>query len=368
MPIFSHLRVIELSSVLAGPAVGAFFAELGATVIKIEPPQGDVTRTWKTAAEKSNSSISAYYTSVNWGKRCMVLNLKDDADYEKLLTLVKIADVIISNYKVGDNAKFRVAYADLQPLNPRLIYAHITGYGTADPRAGYDAVVQAEAGFMYLNGTPEGPPTKMPVALMDLMAAHQLKEAILVALYHRMQTGNGCQVSVSLLDAGLASLANQSAAWLVASDAPRRIGSEHPSIAPYGSVFATRDGQQLILAVGNDKQFAKLCEVLGLNDLPTDARFATNPFRVQNRTALLALLRERIITFDRDALLSALHQLEVPAGAVHTVQQACALPAAQRLLLHDAATGLRGLRTVAFQGPATWQQEQLSPPPPLPAS
>jgi crotonobetainyl-CoA:carnitine CoA-transferase CaiB-like acyl-CoA transferase len=366
MAIFSNLKVIELSSVLAGPAVGAFFAELGANVIKIEPPGGDVTRTWKTPSESATATVSAYYSSVNWGKQCMVLNLKNNTDYEKLVAQIKNADVVISNYKVGDDQKLRVAYEDFAPLNPRLIYAHITGYGTSDPRAGYDAVVQAEAGFMYLNGAPDGPPTKMPVALMDLMAAHQLKEAILVALYNRTQTGAGCRVAVSLLDAGLASLANQSATWLAARVAPTRIGSEHPSIAPYGSVFDTRDGQQIILAVGNDKQFGKLCAVLDRPDLPADARFATNPERVKHRDALLQLLRTAIVRFDRDELLRHLHRQEVPAGAVHTVPQACALPAAARLMLHDPVTGMRGLRTIAFEGPADWQQERLGPPPPLP--
>jgi len=352
--------------VLAGPAVGAFFAELGATVIKVEPPGGDVTRSWKTSTENVDTTVSAYYTSVNWGKQCRVLNLKVETAYQELKALVKTADVVISNYKVGDDEKLRVSYHHLRALNPKLIYAHVTGYGSENPRAGYDAIVQAEAGFMHLNGNAGAPPTKMPVALMDLMAAHHLKEAILVALLHRERSGEGSYVSVSLLDAALASLVNQAATWLVAGQDPQRIGSEHPSIVPYGTVFTTADGAQMILAVGNDKQFVNLCEVLDMAALSTDGRFVTNPLRVQHRAALLPLLAVEIGKFNRDELLTRLHAREVPVGAVHTVAEACALPEAQRMLLHDAATGMKGMRTVAFEGPVGWKSEALTPPPELP--
>ncbi|MDQ2795504.1 MAG: CoA transferase, partial [Bacteroidota bacterium] len=270
---FAHLRVLELASVLAGPQVGQFFAELGAEVLKIESPAGDVTRTWKTSAETTVSTatpaaaataVSAYFSASNWGKTSLVLDLTTPAGQAELHRLAASADIVLASYKPGDAAKLRADYATLAAQNPRLLYGHLTGYGPDNPRAGYDAVLQAEAGFMYLNAPGPGqPPQKMPVAMVDLLAAHQLKEGLLTALYQRERTGHGALVQVSLLDSALASLANQAATYLVAGHDPQPLGSGHPSIVPYGTVYRTANGRQLVLAVGSDGQFRQLCAALG---------------------------------------------------------------------------------------------------------
>src|SRR5690606_25461480 len=204
------------ANVLAGPSVGQFFAELGARVIKIEnaATNGDVTRSWKLSSEDPLSDTPAYFCAANWGKSSLPLNLNQVTDLQQLYELVKQADVVIASYKPGDAEKLQVDYNTLKELNPKLIYGHITGYGPADSRAGYDAVIQAESGFMYLNGEKDGPPVKMPVALMDILAAHQLKEGILVAMLKRTKTGLGQLVQVSLIQSAVSALANQATNYL----------------------------------------------------------------------------------------------------------------------------------------------------------
>jgi crotonobetainyl-CoA:carnitine CoA-transferase CaiB-like acyl-CoA transferase len=263
--------------------------------------------------------------------------------------LVAKADVVIASYKPGDAEKLQVDYASLSRINPRLIYAHITGYGTQDSRAGYDAVVQAESGFMYMNGEAGGLPTKMPVALVDVLAAHQLKEGILTALYLRERSGEGQYVTVSLLDAAVSALANQATNYLVAGHDPQRMGSEHPNIVPYGSVFTTREGRQLVLAIGDDRQFRRLCQVLGEAGIADNPAFATNRARVQHREAVNRKLEELIGQQERGPLLEALHRQHVPAGAVNSVAEVFQLPQAQEMLLHSSTSG-PGIRQVAFRG------------------
>ena len=350
---FAGLRVLELASVLAGPAVGMFLAELGAQVLKVENllTAGDVTRCWRLAGESPDSDISAYFSCVNWGKRSLALNLKHPRGLELLRRLAAQADIVIANYKPGDAEKLGVDYAALSADNPGLIYAHLTGYGPDNPRSGFAALIQAETGFVGLNGEPERPGLKMPVALIDLLAAHQLKEAILVALLERQSSGRGQLVSVGLFQSGLVSLANQASAWLVAGQLPRRMGSEHPSIVPYGTVYTCADGLQLMLAVGSDGQFRALCRVLGCPEWAQDSRFASNPERVKHRQVLHPLLQASIECWRREVLLEALWQQQVPAGALHTVAEALAQPEAEPLRITDAVTGLKGLRTLAFEPP-----------------
>ncbi|MDX2063629.1 MAG: CaiB/BaiF CoA-transferase family protein [Bacteroidia bacterium] len=361
--LFEGLTVVELATVLAGPAVGQFFAELGARVVKLEPPTGDVTRTWRIAGEGSASDVSAYFSAVNWGKASVVADLKTAAGQALAHALLASADVVISNYRPSDGEKLGMAPAALQARYPRLVVAHLSGYGPTSDRGGYDALVQAESGFMYLNGTPEGPATKLPVALMDLLAAHQLKEGILAGLWQRERTGTGAIVEVSLAQAAVASLANQASAWLWLGQRPERAGSEHPAIVPYGSLFATADGREVQLAVGSDRQFADLCDVLGLPHLAHDPRYSTNARRVEHRSALKAELAAAIATQALEPLLATLHTRGVPAGALHDVPTALAQPEA--LPLHLVHEGLKGLRTVAWAEPQGWQAPTLSPPPNL---
>ncbi|WP_082685052.1 CaiB/BaiF CoA transferase family protein [Hymenobacter sedentarius] len=369
---FAGLRVLELASVLAGPQVGQFFAELGAEVLKVESPAGDVTRTWKTAAETATpstaleASVSAYFAASNWGKQSLVLGLTTADGQAVLQHLAAQADIVLASYKPGDAEKLQADYATLAAQNPRLIYGHLTGYGPDNARAGYDAVLQAEAGFYYLNAEGPGrPPQKMPVAMVDLLAAHQLKEGLLTALYQRERTGRGASVHVSLLDSALSALANMAATYLVTGHDPLPMGSSHPSIVPYGTVYRAANGRHLVLAVGSDGQFRKLCAALGQPNWATDARFQTNPARVTHRAELEALLSQAIAALNGDELLAELARLAVPAGAVHTVGEALEQPLGQAMLLPAAGAMRAGLRTVAFRSDAWAVAAQLSAPPAL---
>ncbi|TLM89245.1 CoA transferase [Hymenobacter jeollabukensis] len=360
------MRVLELAAVLAGPQVGQFLAELGAEVLKIEPPAGDVTRTWKTPAEPADTDVSAYFACANWGKQSVVLDLRRPAGRDRVHQLAARADIVLASYKPGDAEKLQVDYATLSAWNPRLIYGQISGYGPEVPRAGYDAVVQAEAGFMHLNGEPGQPPLKMPVALMDLLAAHQLKEGLLTALYRRERTGRGALVQVSLWEAGLASLANQASTYLVTGHDPQPLGSGHPSIVPYGTVYQGADEVRLILAVGSDRQFLDLCAALERPQWAEDERFRTNGARVRHRAALEALLAGRIAEISGAELLARLAAAAVPAGAVRSVGQALSQASAAAMLLPATAEFPHpGLRTVAFRSPQWPVAAALAAPPGL---
>jgi len=364
--IFQDLVVVELASVLAGPSVGQFFAELGARVIKIEnaKTQGDVTRGWKLPAEPREATVSAYFSAANWGKESVCLDLADPEVKEAVYAIIRQADVVLASFKPGDAEKLGLDFALVAKLNPSLIYGAITGYGADVPRAGYDAVLQAEAGFMFLNGEKGGPPVKMPVAMIDLLAAHQLKEGLLVALFQRMATGRGQLVEVSLLKAALASLANQATNYLVAGVAPHRMGSEHPNIVPYGTVFTTADQKELVLAVGDDRQFKALCTILGEPALAQEECFSTNRSRVLHRSDLNQRLAVLIGRQNRQGLLEALIQHHVPAGAVHTIPEALSQPKAETQCLQDGRGNMRGIRQIAFtlnHG----QEVPLAPPPAL---
>ncbi|MET4076812.1 CaiB/BaiF CoA-transferase family protein [Hymenobacter sp. UYCo722] len=368
---FAHLRVLELASVLAGPQVGQFFAELGAEVLKVESPAGDVTRTWKTSAETvapeaADASVSAYFSASNWGKKSLVLDLTTADGQTELHHLAASADIVLTSYKPGDAEKLRADYITLAAENPRLVYGHLTGYGPENARAGYDAVLQAEAGFMYLNAAGPGqPPQKMPVAMVDLLAAHQLKEGLLTALFQREHSGRGALVEVSLLDSALSALANQAATYLVTGHDPQPLGSGHPSIVPYGTVYRALDGRQLVLAVGSDGQFRQLCAALARPDWATDARFATNTARVTRRAELDSMLTETIAALDGDALLADLERRAVPAGAVRSVGEALRQPSATAMLLPAVGAGPAGLRTVAFRSSQWPVVADLSAPPAL---
>ncbi|WP_299757850.1 CaiB/BaiF CoA-transferase family protein [uncultured Pontibacter sp.] len=349
-PIFKDMLVLELASVLAGPSVGQFFAELGARVLKVENAAsgGDVTRSWKLKSEPADTDTPAYFCAANWGKSSLSLNLTDPEQLQQLYTLVKEADVVIASYKPGDAEKLKVNYEALLSINSRLIYGHITGYGPEDGRAGYDAVVQAESGFMYLNGEQGGPPVKMPVALMDILTAHQLKQGLLVALLQRERTGQGQLVQVSLLQAAVSALANQATNYLVAGQEPQRMGSEHPNIVPYGAVYTCKCSKQLVLAIGDDRQFRKLCAILKAESMAEDPKFKTNYERVQHRQEVNERLRQLVAQQDREVLLKLLQEQHVPAGAVHAIPEVFELPQAQQMLLQYPGAK-PGLRQVAFK-------------------
>lgn len=336
-PIFHQLKVIELASVLAGPAVGMFFAELGADVLKVEnlTTGGDTTRHWKMPSEDPADPASAYFYSVNWGKRHVFLDLAQATDREQLMTWLKDADVVISNFKKGGAERLGLDFDSLVQWNPRLIYASISAYGEDDLRPGFDVAIQAETGWMHMNGEPDGPPTKMPVALMDLLAAHQLKEGILVALLQREKTEKGSEVTVSLFDTGVASLANQAANWLNLAHLPQRMGSRHPNIAPYGEVFYTKDQKPLIVSTGTEQQFRALCDLLGASQIGEDERFVTNALRLQHRDALAELLQAAFKNFLSDEILEQCHAAQVPVAPIRNLAEVFELPAARDLILEE---------------------------------
>jgi crotonobetainyl-CoA:carnitine CoA-transferase CaiB-like acyl-CoA transferase len=357
-----HLKVLELASVLAGPSVGQFLAELGAEVIKVENLKtgGDVTRSWKGVGEETDDR-SAYFCSVNWGKKSVALDLQTTEGRLLVKKMAAKCDVVIASYKPGDAEKLGVSYEQLKAVNPKIIYGQVTGYGADNDRVGYDAVIQAESGFMDLNGEKHGEPTKMPVALIDILAGHQLKEGLLLALLKRERTGEGSLVEVSLIQSAVASLANQATNWLVAGKLPKRQGSAHPNIAPYGESFVTKDGKRILLAVGNDKQFAELCALLDCAELAALPEFATNEARVVYRGQLHESLKSAIEKRDSDQLLAKLHAKKIPSGIIQNLQQVFDMPEAEQLLIkQDALVGVRSFVGITDDRiPAT----RLLPPP-----
>lgn len=335
--MLSQIKVIELASVLAGPAVGMFFAELGAEVIKIENKTtgGDVTRSWKLPSEDPDAPASAYYASVNWGKTVWMCDLQQVEDRHRVLQAIDQADIVISNFRPDAAGKLGMSYPELSVRNPRLIFGQITGFGDDDPLPAFDVVLQAEAGFLYMSGHPGGAPAKMPVALIDLLAAHQLKEGLLLALLRREQNGQGAFVSVSLLESAIASLANQATNWLMAGHIPQPMGSMHPNIAPYGDIFYTADAKPIVLAIGNDKQYQALCHTLGLPQLAHNEKFISNAVRVRHRQALCDVLASAIRRFQRDELLNLLHEAGVPCGGIRNMAEVFQHPMARAMLLHE---------------------------------
>ncbi len=359
MTALKNLKVLELASVLAGPGVGQFFAELGAEVIKVENINGgDVTRSWKIAGEKTDDR-SAYFCSINWGKQSIAIDLASPQGQKIIHDLVSGTDIVIASYKPGDSEKLHVDYDTLSRINPRLIYGQITGYGPNNPNVGYDAIIQAESGFMFMNGEPGGRSLKMPVALIDVLAGHQLKEAILLALIERYEHGRGSFVDVSLIQAAISSLVNQATNYLVGGMVPAKHGSAHPNIAPYGDVFLTKDKKELLLAVGNDKQFRALCEILGL-DVWKDDKFSTNVQRVTNRETLNEILSAAISLQQSQGLAKALNDQKIPGGLIRNLADVFDQPEAKELLLADGA--LRGLRNFVGSPKVPISSHFLPPP------
>ncbi|MCB0410452.1 MAG: CoA transferase [Flavobacteriales bacterium] len=332
---FKDLKVVELAGVLAGPGVGFFFAELGADVIKIENKRtnGDVTRSWKLKSENPKKATSAYFWSVNPLKRHLFLNLMEEKDKQKVYKEIKTADIVITNYKLGDDKKLGVDYKTLKKIKPDIIYGSINGFGLKSNRTAYDLILQAESGYMYMNGQKESPPTKMPVALVDVLAGHQLKEALLIALLKRERTGKGSHVSSSLFESAISSLTNQGTNWLIAGHIPERIGSKHPNIAPYGELFRTKDKQLVTFAIGSNSQFKNLCTILSLDKLAGDKRFATNQNRIKNRLLLENILDDQIASITFKNLEKACLKLEVPFGKVRNMKEVFEIPESKSMLI-----------------------------------
>lgn len=353
LSIFKDLKVIELAGVLAGPSAGYFLAELGAKVIKIEnlKTNGDVTRSWKLKTEDPQSSTSAYFWSVNGLKQSVFMDLTKQKDLSTLYELVKDADIVITNYKKGDDEKLGVDYKTLKKQQPKLIYASVNGFGENNPRTAYDLILQAESGFMFMNGEPNSIPTKMPVALIDLMAGHQLKEAILIALIQKYKNGKGSHVIVSLFDSAVVSLANQATNWLIGHQLPVANGSLHPNIAPYGELFYTKDKHYVTFAIGSNKQFEALCTIINNNTLARESKYATNQNRVKNRQELYGVLNNYISKLQYNELAQKCLENEVPFGKIRNMKEVFELPDAKALLrkVTDNKKTLNILTSIAFK-------------------
>lgn len=348
--MFESLKIIDCSTVLAGPSVATFFAELGAQVVKIENPLvPDVTRSWKLPSEDENATVSAYFSSANYHKKYLSLDLK--AQLNEFKALISEADILISNFKYGDAEKFGISDDALHAINPTLIIAKISGFGDESDRVAYDLILQAETGYMSMNGLPDSDPVKMPVALIDVLAAHQLKEAILVALLQRTNTKKGCSVSVSLYDAAICSLANQATNYLMQQAIPKRIGSLHPTIAPYGEQFRTADQKLITFAIGSNKHFQGLCAWLGNPDLAQDERFKDNYVRVQNRTILATLLQELIQQHTAMAIDDAMRSAYIPMGIIRNLEEVFSDEKAQSMVRTELIDGMSTKRVtqIAFQ-------------------
>lgn len=320
------LKVVEFARILAGPWAGQILADLGAEVVKIESPAGDDTRKWGPPfiENADGSRDAAYFHAANRGKRSVALDLAAPADRQRARDLAASADVVIENFKLGGMAKFGLDYAALAPLNPRLVYCSITGFGQDGPyaaRPGYDFIVQGMSGIMDITGEADGAPQKIGVALADIMTGLYATIAIQAALAERERSGLGQHIDMALLDVMTGVLANQAMNYLASGEAPRRLGNAHPNIAPY-AVFPTRDGW-FILAVGNDGQFDRFCEAVGLCPAPA---WRSNEGRLADRPALTAAIEAATNAWDRDALLARLAESGVPAGPINTVGEAFADP------------------------------------------
>lgn len=342
---FIDLKVIELATVLAGPSVGMFLAELGASVLKIENPKtnGDMTRHWKLPSEDASSPTSAYYSSVNYKKEVEFIDFSTPNGYSKLRALIEDCDILLTNFKPGSAEKLMLDYNRVKQINPNIIYAELTGFGTNDIRPAFDVVLQAETGFMGMCGEQGQPPVKMPVALIDVIAAHHLKEGILTALIQRKKN-KPQKVEVSLYDAALSSLVNQASNYLMAGHIPQPMGSKHPNIAPYGDQFLTKDKKWLVLAVGTDKQFQKLHETLEITALNNNQQFDTNTKRVTQRKALNAILQKEIKLWERAEIQAILLASGVPCGAVKMLNEVFQEEKATHLVLEEDVNGVKTKR------------------------
>ncbi|WP_173932060.1 CaiB/BaiF CoA-transferase family protein [Chelativorans sp. Marseille-P2723] len=338
-PPLQGVRVIELARILAGPWAGQLLADLGADVIKVENPDGgDDTRKWGppfVEGKDGDNLSAAYYHSTNRGKRSIALDFSLEKDRAVLLKLIATADVLIENFKLGGLKKYGLDYESLKSVNPRLVYCSITGFGQDGPyapRAGYDFIIQGMSGLMSITGPADGEPQKVGVAVTDIFTGLYSVIAIQAALRHAEQTGQGQHIDMALYDTQISVLANQNLNYLVSGTAPVRMGNAHPNISPY-EVFEVEDGH-FILAVGNDGQFARFCNVTGLEELATDARFSTNAARVANRAELRARLAQHLKTFARDVLLKQLEEAGVPASPINTIAE----------MFDDPQTAARGMR------------------------
>ncbi len=369
---YAGLRVLEVARVLAGPWIGQTLADLGAQVIKVEAPEGDETRRWGppflTNADGS-AADAAYFHSCNRGKESVVLDFRKAPDRERVVRLAREADVLIENFKVGGLEKYGLDYASLAPLNPTLVYCSISGFGQegryAD-RPGYDFVAQAMSGLMDITGDPGHAPQKVGVAVADIVTGLYGLIGIQAALAERARSGRGQRVEVALLDSTMGILANQVMNRLIGNLTPTRMGNAHPNIAPYQE-FRTADGY-IVVAVGNDAQFRRLCEALGTAQLADDPRFAGNGARVRNRAALEQTLAPLLAALTRKDALARLEAAGVPSGPINTVADALDDPNTRErgMVVACPAAGYHSASIPGLVTPIRFSRSQTNPSRPAP--
>jgi crotonobetainyl-CoA:carnitine CoA-transferase CaiB-like acyl-CoA transferase len=357
----SHIRVLDLSRILAGPWAGQTFADLGAEVIKVERPgSGDDTRGWgppfldgKDGAEDGDA---AYFLAANRGKSSVCIDMAHPQGQELIRKLAGECDILIENFKFGGLEKYCLDYARMKQVNPRLIYCSITGFGQTGPyrhRAGYDFMIQGMGGIMSITGQPDGTPGAEPIkcgtAFADLFTGLYSVIGVLSALSARDITGRGQHIDMALLDCQVAVLANQSLNYLVSGTAPGRLGNAHPNIVPY-QAFPTLDGH-IILAVGNDRQFRRFCQIAGMAGFVEDPRFITNKDRVENRDAIVGPIADILATRTTDAWIAALEEASIPCGPISTIDQVFANPQVKARGLELSLTRPNGETTPGVANP-----------------
>ena len=358
------LIVADYSRVLAGPYCSMLLADMGATVIKVEGPAGDDTRTWVPPIK---DGVATYYMSINRNKRSIVLDYTKAEDRELAVELARRADIALENMKPGGMGKYGLDYESLSKVNPRLIYLSISGFGTAEGAwlPGYDLIVQAVSGLMSLTGEPDGPPYRAGISVFDVMTGLHGTIGVLAALNQRQSTGRGQHVEVNLLSSAMSGLVNQTGAYAAAGVVPFRMGNAHPSLFPY-EAMPTKD-RDLIIAAGNDKQFRSLCEVLGLEGVADDPRFRINADRTKNREELRPFLLEKLRQWAADDLFVALNKVGVPCGPINSIGDGVEL--AEKLGLRPRVSVGEGEREVTLiRNPIDFSDAELRyelPPPTL---
>lgn len=365
---YAGLKVVELARVLAGPWIGQTLADLGAEVIKVESPEGDDTRQWgppfieRPLPEGGTEKVAAYFHSANRGKSSVTCDFRDPADLARLKALIADADVLIENFKVGGLAKFGLDYASCAALNPRLVYASVSGFGQDGPRAhqpGYDFMAQGMTGIMDLTGDPEGEPQKIGVAWIDILTGLHGVIGVQAALAARERTGRGQQVDVSLMETGVGVLANQAMNYLVSGLSPTRMGNAHPNLVPY-QVFPASDGH-VIIATGNTRQFRALCGALGLERFLGDDRFADNAGRVAHRDELCDAIAVETAGIGKVELIERLSAEGIPVGPINTVAEAVEDPQMVARGMVIRPEGVPGVRTPIRLSDAETVSDQASP-------
>ena len=357
------LKVIELARILAGPWAGQTLGDLGAEVIKVEAPEGDDTRQWGPPfVERENDKTASYFHSCNRGKSSVIVDFRTDEGKAVMIELVRDADILIEHFKVGGLKKYGLDYETLAKVNPKLIYCSITGFGQTGPyahRAGYDYIIHCMSGFMSITGEPDGAPQRAGVAITDIFTGVYATSAILAALHMRARTGKGQHIDMSLLDSAVCVMANQALNYLTTGNPPQRTGNYHPNLTPY-QVFECRDGH-IIIATGNDGQYQRLCDILGLPEMASAPEYLKNANRVENREDMIAKLSARTVLMSKGDLLTACEAKGVPAGPINSMDEVFADPQVVHRQLQVNLDGIPSVRSPFMFSDAELKLDRPSP-------